>query len=391
MTEQEYTVVSSQSWFSRLGGAFKGVLFGLLLFVLAFPLLSWNEGRAVRRYETLKAGQGLVVSVPSDSVDAAYEGALVHVTGRADTEATLTDPVFGVSAPALKFARKVEMYQWVEHSRSETKKKVGGKEETITTYTYAKAWSSEPIDSSRFHKPEGHENPGALAYPSMKLVADPVSLGAFRLSPSLVELISNPEPLALSADPASPLPEELKDQAILKDNLFYIGRNAEVPQVGDLRVSFSVTRPTDISVVAQQAGTSFVPYPVENKGSIQLLQLGTLTAEAMFQQAHTHNKMMTWGLRLLGFILMFAGLNMVFKPLSVLADVLPLLGRIVSMGTGLISFLISLSFAMLTIAIAWLVFRPVLGISLLVVAAIVAAAVIWKLKSAQPADSTPSS
>ena len=45
------TEVSVESWGSRLGGAFKGILVGIILFILAFPLLFWNEGRAERLRE----------------------------------------------------------------------------------------------------------------------------------------------------------------------------------------------------------------------------------------------------------------------------------------------------------------------------------------------------
>jgi len=385
MAEDQFTQVTSQSWFSRLGGAFKGVLFGLLLFIIAFLLLSWNEGRAVTRYKTLKEGEGLVVSVSPDAVDAVNEGVLVHVTGNADTQVTLTDPVFGVSVRALKLNRIVEMYQWEEDSQSTSKKKVGGKKETTTIYTYVKIWSDSTIDSSHFEKPVGHENPGTFAYPSMELLADPVSLGAFTLSPSLVEMINNPKMLSLTADTNFIAPEALKGIATQQGNLFYVGSNSAAPQIGDLRVSFVETTPTQISVMAQQAGSSFIPYQAEAGGQIQLLQVGTHTADEMIQQAVTSNKIMTWVLRLFGFLLMMGGLNLVFKPLSVLADVLPILGKIVSIGTGLVSFLLALTFSMLTIAIAWLVFRPVLGISLLVVAGAITTVVLWKLKKA-PAE-----
>ena len=43
-----YSESSSQSWFERLGNAFKGILVGLVMIVVAFVVLFWNEGRAVR-------------------------------------------------------------------------------------------------------------------------------------------------------------------------------------------------------------------------------------------------------------------------------------------------------------------------------------------------------
>jgi hypothetical protein len=42
-----FTEVTSESWFSRIGGAIKGVFSGIVLCFAAVVLLFWNEGRAV--------------------------------------------------------------------------------------------------------------------------------------------------------------------------------------------------------------------------------------------------------------------------------------------------------------------------------------------------------
>jgi hypothetical protein len=55
------------------------------------------------------------------------------------------------------------------------------------------------------------------------------------------------------------------------------------------------------------------------------------------------------------------------KPLSVLADVLPIAGSIVGVGVGIFAFVASLALSLITIAIAWIFYRPMLGIPLLVV------------------------
>lgn len=153
MSQDRFTEVTSQSWGSRIGGAFKGIVLGLVLFVLAFPLLFWNEGRAVKTYQTLKEGGRNVVTVAADSVEAANAGHLIHVTGLADTDATLTDPVFNVSAKALKLKRSVEMYQWKEGSSSKTKKKLGGGTETTTEYSYSKEWSERLVNLTTSSSP----------------------------------------------------------------------------------------------------------------------------------------------------------------------------------------------------------------------------------------------
>lgn len=383
MSGDSYTEVTSQSWGSRIGGAFKGILLGIILFFVAFPFLFWNEGRAVKTYKTLQEGGKTVIEVAADSVDAANEGKLIHVSGLANTEATLVDPDFGVSATALRLNRNVEMYQWKESSKSNTKKKLGGGTETVTEYTYSKAWSSRLVNAENFKKPEDHQNPDSMLFDSTEQIADQVDLGAFTLSPSLVERISEFEPLAVPGDTA--VPAGLEDTAMLYKSGFYIGTNPASPQVGDLRVTFEVVKPLEVSVIAKQRGTTFAPYTTKTRGTLELLQTGVHTADEMIQMAQDSNKMLTWFLRLVGFILMLGGLNLVFKPLSVVADVLPIAGTIVGAGTGLISFLVAALGSLITIAIAWIVYRPLLGIALIVIAVGVAVALRGKLKSAKVA------
>ena len=108
--------------------------------------LFWNEGRAVQTERSLTEGASLVVSVDPARVDPANDGKLVHLSGDLKPGAPLTDPDFTVSATALRLVRKVEMYQWKEETKTETRKNVRGSEETITTYEYVRTWSDSRID-----------------------------------------------------------------------------------------------------------------------------------------------------------------------------------------------------------------------------------------------------
>lgn len=381
MSQARFTEVTTQSWFSRIGGAIKGVLVGLVLFVLAFPLLFWNEGRAVTTYKALKEGGSAVITVAADSVDASNAGRLIHLTGLATTEATLKDPVFDVVANALKLRRTVEMYQWRQNSSSETTKKLGGGTETVTEYSYSKEWSDGLINSDNFKDPGGHQNPAAMPVASLQQVADKVTLGAFTLSPALIGRINSFEPLLVENDTS--LPEAFRETTQVYNSGFYLGTNAAKPQVGDVRVKFEMVKPVDVSVIAKQVGNTFEPYVAKAGRSIALLQTGTHTAEAMIQAAQAGNKMMMWLLRLAGFLCMMVGLNLFLKPLSVIADVLPIAGTIVGAGTGFIAFLVAALASLITIALAWIVYRPLLGIILLGVAVGLTVALKGKLKAAK--------
>uniref|UniRef100_UPI004056EC4B TMEM43 family protein n=1 Tax=Candidatus Electronema sp. TaxID=2698783 RepID=UPI004056EC4B len=388
MSKEHFTEVSRKSWFSRLKEAVKGILLGLILFIAAFFLLFWNEGRAVKEYKTLKEGAGAVVSVPADQVDPAREGRLIHLSGKAVTEEILRDPDFFVTANALRLERTAEMYQWQERSESKTEKKLGGAEETTTTYSYSRTWSKSLISSSGFRDQAGHENPGAMPFSSAEQTARKVSLGAFSLPPSLVGRISNFEQLPLSAE--APLPENTAGRKVWRHGSgFYLGEDPNAPQIGDLRISFRIVPPTEVSVVARQSGSSLEAYRSKAGGSIELLQTGTHSAAAMFESAQQSSRMLTWLLRLGGFILMLIGLNMMLKVLSVTADILPIFGNLVGAGTGIISFLLAAVLSLLTIAAAWVIYRPLIGVALLAAAAALIWAVRGRFRAKRPAAAMP--
>ena len=160
MSEDSFTEVSSEGWLGRIGGSIKGVLFGIVIFLIGFPVLWFNEGSSVDRAKALEEGAGAIVSLASvESVDASKEGKLIHATGKATVEGEVRDDIFGVSAKAIKLNRVVEMYQWKEDKKSKKEKKVGGGTETRTTYNYNKQWSGSAINSSDFKKRDGHSNP----------------------------------------------------------------------------------------------------------------------------------------------------------------------------------------------------------------------------------------
>ncbi len=375
-TEDSVTEETSESWFSRITGAIKGIVFGLVFFVVAFPLLFWNEGRSVKRYKTLKEGGGSVVSVSPDKVDPGNNNKLVHVSARALTDEVLSDPTFGISANALKLKRIVEMYQWDESVSSEKKKKLGGGTETVKTYSYSKRWNDGLIDSSQFKKQSGHENPGSMPYDSKEFVANKITVGAFTLSRSLVGKIDNLTPV--DADSESSVPGGKKH-----DGGFFFGDNPADPQVGNVQVFFKAAMPTEVSLVSKQSGNTFETYHTKTGGTIELLQIGIHNADSMFKQAQEANKFLTWILRVAGFIAMMIGMYLFLRPLSVLADVVPLFGNIVEAGTGIIAFLASLVLSFITIAIAWVVYRPIIGIGLLVGAVACIVLIGGKLRKAK--------
>jgi hypothetical protein len=380
MSENSYTETSSTGWLGRIGGAIKGVLFGLLLIVVSLPVLFLNEGRAVATRKSLEEGAKSYVTVSSESVNPKNDGKLVYLTGDTVVEGMLSDPDFMVSAAAVSLKRKVEVFQWKENEQTETKKKLGGGEETVTTYTYEKIWTDRPIDSSAFRKKQGYENP-KLALEGKMWSAERVTVGAFALSPGLLGQVNNF--VKVSEDSTAEFPEEVAGKKVHRESGgFYLGESPAAPTIGDLRVSHEVAMPGTVSIIAKQKAGSFEPYIAKAGGTIEMLETGKQSAESMFASAQAANKMLTWVLRVVGFIMMLIGFNMLFRPLSVLADVVPFIGNIVGAGTGFIAFLLSLPLSLLVISVAWIFYRPLIGIPL-VVAAIVGFVLLFRALMAQ--------
>lgn len=384
MAPDNFTETSSESWLSRITSSIKGIFFGFILIIGAFYLLFWNEGRAVKTATSLDEGKKAVVHVASDKVDPANEGKLVHLSGSVTTDDVLTDPEFKVSINAIKLNRQVLMYQWKESSQNSTTNNIGGGTTTTKTYSYSQTWSERLIDSSSFKHPQDHQNPHSMPYQSRNFAAKNVKMNAFTLSGSLIDKMSKYETYDVSI-------ENLNQLGINNiqgyDGGYYIGSSLSNPQIGDIKVLFKVIKPfASISLIAKQIDSTFEPYYTANGRQIELLTNDYVDADSMFENAKTQNSILTWVLRAVGWLLMFFGFSALFAPLTVLADFIPFLGTLVGLGTGTVAFLLTMVCSFCTIAIAWLVYRPLLSLILIVA---VAAIVVIIMLIKQPHNKVP--
>lgn len=377
-----YTETTSTSYGQRLAGSAKGMIGGLLVFIIGTGLLWWNEGRTVRTAKAIGNAASHVESVADVSkVDASLNGKLIHASAFADTKDTLTDDMFGVREQAIKLDRKVEYYQWVEHSQRKKRDKVGGGEETITTYTYEQEWVKKPVNSSNFKESRYRNANRVLSQVEERNeMAHHVTFGAYTLPESFVASISGSEPVEVRMTEEQrftwnerlhmlrPKVDTETSLVHTSANTVYLGLSPNSPQVGDVRVTFTKVPPADISLIAQVDGSTFKAYRAKNGQSFSRVQMGTVSADEMIEQARSENNMLTWVLRLVGVLLIVIGLKGMFGLLPMLFKVLPFLGSIVDAGVGLVSWILGLAWSFIIIAIAWLVFRPIIGISLLVLA-----------------------
>lgn len=382
-------------WFGRLRQSVGGVLVGAVMGLFSIFLLWTNEGRAVERARSLAEGRKVVEAAQAEKVDGSQDGKLVHVTGEAKISKEVADPEFGVRRLAVRLQRKVEMFQWHERKRSGKKSGKGGRKDP-RDYDYEQRWDDDLENSDRFAAPDGHRNPARMPYGSKTFSVTSVSLGARQLG-SLVEKMRSFEPASLEQGDLEGMPPAMRGRGRLQAGVLYLGADGgsadpSNPRVGDVRVSFQVVRPGPVSVIAGQKDSGFQPFQTSAGGELYMLHSGTYTAPEMFSREETANTVMTWGLRFLGFFMMWFAFSMLARPLVVLVDWIPLLGSLIGAGVALFSFLFAAFFSLVVIAIAWFAVRPLLSLGLLAcgVALLVGGKAALGGSPDAPAPATPS-
>ena len=411
---------------TRVGNSFKAIGSGILLFCIGTALLWWNEGRAVKTEKMLDEVGGNYVEMENpNKKDASLDGEIICGTALATTEDSLSDKQFGVGAKAIALHRRVEYYQWVEESNETSEDKLGGKEVTTTTYTYSKKWVSQPIESSEFKDPAyQNKNMVLTTVEESEQYAENVSFGAYKLNESLIHRISSREGLDLAinedlmkeldksaqtayerfygmkksakqtveqpaettvlSDSAKAVADSLQavNDSIIKNavnkkdleyvhqagNVLYFGRVPGSPEVGDVRVTFEKVVPAKVTVMAVVDGDSFKPYKAKNDKRFQTLVMGKKSGDELIDAEKEANNMWLWLLRGIGVLLVIGGLKCIFGFLETLLKVVPFIANIFGWGVGVVCTILGVVWSLIIIAIAWLFYRPILGITLLVIA-----------------------
>jgi hypothetical protein len=371
------TETTTQGYGSRLGGSLVAALFGFILVPVAIVLLYWNEGRAVDAIRALNRGAAAIIEIDSANVDPSVSGKLVHMTGTLLASTPAKDPLFGVTGDGLvRLRRNVEMYQWREDTSSTSQQNLGGSKTTETKYTYQKVWSESPIDSSHFKVPGGHQNP-AMPERTATFDGNGVTIGAWRVDPSVLHKVEAFTPLRAQSLPPSGWRES--------GDGYYHGQNREQPAIGDQRVSFAGVPTQIVSVAAAAGSATLTTFRDQNGYAIALIELGAVSAATLFHDELKSEGTLTWILRGVGFVLVLVGLICLTRPLTMLFAILPFLESLVGAGVFLVALTLAIPITLLTIAIAWIAHRPLIG-GLLLAGAIVA----WlALKQLHPKRSAP--
>lgn len=423
-----YQEVTTTGYGTRVGNSFKSIGSGFVLLIAATALLWWNEGRAVKTAKMLEEAGSAYVEMPNpDKKDASLDGELVCGTAMATTEDSLSDAQFGIGAKAIALKRRVEYYQWIEHSESKSEDKLGGKEVTTTTYTYSKEWVSSPVESGQFKDPAYQKlNTVLTTYEDQDQWAENVTFGAYKLNESLIHSISSREAmnLAINEDLLAQLDKSAKtayerfygvkqqpvqpaqptQNVVLSDsakavadslqavndsinkamanaenkkdfeyvhqagNVLYFGRVPGSPEVGDVRVTFEKIVPAKVTVMAVVDGDTFKAFKAKNGKRFQTLVMGKKTGDEIIEDAQDANSTWTWILRIVGIMLVISAFKSIFGFLETILKVVPFIANIFGFGVGIVCTILGVVWSLIVIALAWLFFRPILAICLIAIA-----------------------
>ena len=420
-----YTETTTTGYGTRVGNSFKSIGSGFLMFILGTVLLFWNEGRTVKTGDAIVEAQKATVEMENPAkMDASLDGQMIHATSKAVSEDVLRDGQYPIAGNYTALKRDVEYYQWVERKEEKKRDKLGGGEETITTYYYDLKWVDEPVNSGSFHDPAYRgRNTVRIEVDDQIQYAENVAFGAYKLPAFFIKQVGKyadanvaagaDEFAAMLAGKSVVVTDSASDQSAIEGegiaelsdsqiqdamnglsdtdayvfagNEIYYGNPSNV-QVGDVRIRFSAIAPeNEVSIMAKVQGNTFTEYVAKNGYTFSRLANGTSSAAEMIQSAKDENDMIKWALRILGILLVVGGLKGIFGFLTTLLKVVPFLASIMNFGVGIICWVLGIAWSLIVIAVAWIFYRPLLGISLLVIAAGLIAFLVIKGKNKKPA------
>lgn len=213
--------------------------------MIAFGILNSNESRV----DFSKIARKAKEVDPNKEIPKKFDNKLVFANGTLKTEESIGD-TFLVSGNYLSLIRKVEMYSWKETTnRGKRRKK----------YSYSKIWTSRPANSLKFKNPDNHFNPEKLIQ-NNEVQVGKAKLGNYNVDMNLLDL---PEHQILAIGSGNII--KRNNFEIANSKFLFHGKGTyQNPQIGDIRVSYSVLKNplNDVTLFGlfDQTNNQIVPY-----------------------------------------------------------------------------------------------------------------------------------
>lgn len=253
----------------------------------------------------------------------------------------------------------------------------------MTTYYYVTDWKDHLIDTSLFHQRYGHENPKEFPIKNRIQIAAHVNIGNFELGVAAKSEITNFIDITSDTRPDDP---SIK----LHSGLYYHCNDVFHPEIGDIRLQFTtagiegnyVRFASDESfcirssnhwfrlqytIVGQYENGLIVPYETSIETNVLIILSGRHSIEDAFHAAHYERKLQSWGLRFIGWVLLFFAVTCTSELISIALIDLPFASAVLPNSQQPLygNIILSLSMAFVISALCWLVLRPWVGAGML--------------------------
>lgn len=333
----------------KITNSFAGVLFGFILIVVGVVLLFSNEKNNVKNIAVVDELRNVAIDTSSSSVDSINDEKLVAISGKLEMASPIQDTTFGVRVESAKLVRTVEMYQYVESCTTDDNDK--------RTCNYLKEWREELVDDTKFEN-KGYVNPTTMPYETKKFVANSGKVGAY--------IISEDTLAQLNTDTVYTNYTHIPSGYSKNGEYLVNSRDLENPQIGDVRIRFTYNASDTISVLAKQSGNTLVNYVTKEGKAIHYVSSGTKDSKELINEIQDANHFLKWIVRGLALFIEMMGVALLFKPITTISSYVPIFGSLVGTATAMVSLLFGLIITLLFTAIAWMTYRPILGIGLII-------------------------
>lgn len=335
----QITQVTHVGYGKRIRDSFLGAIVGFAMFASSFFVLSWNEQR-VDISSIARTASALTGEVRTDSMRGP-----VSATGPLQSSVAIGDGLFVRPGSYVVIERHAETYAWVEKKQTTTQKELGGGETQTTTYTYSLAWRATPADSTTFKDPAAHENPKP-AFTDATVKATDVTAAGYSVDVASLNL-PHGDPLVLNSDTL-----DLGGRARIDGTYVYAGSGSlATPQLGDSRITYTVIQSGTLGTAfGELQDGKIIPYRTPANDVLYHWRPGS--PEAAIAALHDEYVSSLWLFRLLGFVLMWAGLMLLLAPIGIILDFVPFLGSLGKFGIAITSLIVSVMLGLLTILTA---------------------------------------
>ena len=333
-------------------------LFGVFLLPITILGLYYIEEFALSEYLTKEFAKKNYIEASADSIEAAKEGKLVLIHGKAATTDILNDDIFNTKVDnSLSLNRKVEMFQWEESSHRYTTGS-GKHKKNRTTYSYKQEWREYTINSNHFREKVEYKNPNVMYHQSSTFYPKNVKVGAFKVDSKDLKDLGPAESINIDETTVN-----LPDSAIILNNKIYYNiyleatcrglksqkeqeiknenasntanpesntllegsfdndtnntiakekskYNEKSPNIGDVRISFTKHPVCEVTILAKQSGDELVPYKTEYN-NIYKLAYGNVGFDEIYKESDLGMVIIVWVVRIFAYLALGFSLLMI--------------------------------------------------------------------------------